>query len=308
MIGLTSTAVKSRIGKQERIDVAFQIEEGTFKGYDGSELFFQTWAKSRPTAVILGVHGLGEHSDSYKPLAEGLKDTSFQLIMSDLRGHGRSSGKRGVGTIDEYIRDLKLFFEVVRMRLPGLPIILLGHSMGGLTLLKFLVRNGDMGAAGCVLSSPLLGVTLEVSSLKLKSAKMLAMLAPNLTLSNEIVASTLSHDSAITSAYEFDHWRHDRVSARLYLAILKDIDYVFLCSDKIQLPILIQQAGDDLIVSQSKAADFFQNLKNPDKKLIVYKDYYHEIYNEVGRGKVFADLIQWLEEHLSNETGVGAKL
>jgi lysophospholipase len=139
-----------------------QVEEGHFSGYDGSELFFQTWSKRSPEAVILGVHGFGEHSDAYKLLAEGLKETPYQLIMSDLRGHGRSSGKRGLGTIDEFVLDIKLFYEQVRSRFPKLPLFILGHSLGGLIVMKFLIRNGRMDASGAVLSSPLTKLALEI--------------------------------------------------------------------------------------------------------------------------------------------------
>src|SRR4029077_4270 len=118
---------------------------GTFEGFDGSELFFQTWPVANPKAVVIGIHGLGEHADTYKRLAIGLQNSPYQLIMSDLRGHGRSSGKRGVGTVDEFVLDNKLFVNVVKQRFSHLPFFFLGHSMGGLVLSKLLIRNGDLG-------------------------------------------------------------------------------------------------------------------------------------------------------------------
>src|ERR1700677_4450794 len=101
------------------------IEEGTFKGFDDAELFFQTWPVGEPKAIIIGMHGLGEHSGSYKYLAQGLENSPYQLIMSDLRGHGRSAGKRGVGSIDEYVLDQKLFVDVVKNRFQNLPFFFL---------------------------------------------------------------------------------------------------------------------------------------------------------------------------------------
>src|SRR5690349_8061237 len=98
------------------------IEEGHFKGYDGSELFFQTWPQTSCRAAILGIHGLGEHSNSYRLLAEGLSGSGFQLIMSDLRGHGQSTGKRGVGSIDDFVLDIKLFHTVVKERFADVPL------------------------------------------------------------------------------------------------------------------------------------------------------------------------------------------
>ena len=273
------------------------IEEGTFKGFDDAELFFQTWPVSAPKSIILGIHGLGEHSGSYKYLAQGLEKSPYQLIMSDLRGHGRSAGKRGVGSIDEYILDIRLFVNVVQKRYPNLPFFFLGHSMGGLILTKLLIRNGSMGALGAVLSSPLYGVTVKVSAIKEKSATFLNAIAPNMTLANEIPNENLTHDKAIVEEYENDHLRHNRITPKLYTNMVESFDYVFKNADKITLPILMQQSGDDKVVSQPKAEELFNLLTTRDKEKIVYEGYYHEIYNESGRQKPFTDLIRWLDKH-----------
>jgi lysophospholipase len=305
MITLTGMRTNSTMGS-----MVLQVEEGTFKGYDGAELFFQTWAKKDPSAIILGVHGMGEHSDCYKRLAQGLAQSTFQLVMSDLRGHGRSSGKRGVGSIDEYVLDIKLFYEVVKTHFPQKPIFLLGHSMGGLVATKFLIRNAaelNKSLLGLVLSSPLFGIALEVPYIKRKSARLLAIMAPSLTLENEIHYDLLSHDSAVIQSYTSDSWRQDRVSPKLFLSILASIDYVFEQSGQIKLPFFMQQAGDDRIVSQPKGAEFFEKLEAKDKKIIVYKDMFHEIYNELAREKVFSDLSSWLNNHLNGALDHGVK-
>jgi len=273
------------------------VEEGTFKGFDDAELFFQTWPVANPSKVIIGVHGLGEHSGSYKHLAQGLENTPYQLIMADHRGHGRSSGKRGVGSIDEYILDTRLFVDVVRRRFPKLSFFFLGHSMGGLVVAKLLIRNGSMGALGAILSSPLLGVTVKVSPLKEKSAGLLNILTPNLSLSNDIPNENLTHDKAIIEEYEGDILRHNRITPRLFDSMLKSFEYAFQNHDKISLPILMQQAGVDMVVSQPKAEQFFDLLTTRDKEKIIYEGFFHEVYNEIGRKKPYSDLIKWLDKH-----------
>lgn len=278
--------------------MGLQVEEGNFKGYEGSELFFQTWPQSKPKAVILGIHGLGEHADSYRLLAEGLQDTGYQLFFSDLRGHGRSAGKRGVGTIDEFVRDIKVFTPLVQAKFPDLPFFFLAHSMGGLVLLKLLIRHGSLGASGAVLSSPLLGVAVEVSGIKKGAAQWLSKLTPNLTMNNEIPPENLTHYKKVIERNETDHWRHDRISPLLYTSMLRNMEYVFNRPDKIQLPLLMQQAGDDLVVSAPKAIELFGHLTMADKELITYDGYYHEIYNEIWREKPIGDLVRWLDRHL----------
>lgn len=274
------------------------VQEGHFQGYDGLELFFQTWPQKNTKAILLGIHGLGEHVDSYRLLAEGLNDSPFQLIMSDLRGHGRSLGKRGCGSIDDYVKDVKLFHTSVQERYPDVPIFFLGHSMGGLVLLKFLIRQGDQGALGAVLSSPLLGVAVEVAAFKKKSAGFLSSVLPNLTLSNEIPNEHLTHFKDVVKYNETDTLRHDRISPLLYTSILSSIDYVFSRSEIIQCPLFMQVAGDDLLVSKAKALEVFEKLKTKDREKKVYNGYYHEIYNEIWREKPISDLKDWLSLRL----------
>jgi alpha-beta hydrolase superfamily lysophospholipase len=275
------------------------VEEGQYEGFDGSELFFQSWPKTSPKALIIGIHGLGEHVESYKRLAEGLQDTSYQFFMSDLRGHGRSSGKRGSGSIDEFVLDNKIFIGKVRERFPNLPFFLLGHSMGGLILTKLLIRNGSLGAKGAVLSSPLFGVAVKIPFIKERSAGLLKSLLPNIGLSNEIPNSHLTHDRGVIEEYESDHLRHNRITPRLFIDMLESMKYVFENKERLSLPLLLQQAAEDFVVSQPKAEELFDGLDIKDKQKIIYEGFYHEIYNEVGRHKPFTDLIKWMDKHLA---------
>jgi alpha-beta hydrolase superfamily lysophospholipase len=273
------------------------VQEGHFTSFDGLEIFFQAWPEAQPSALVVGVHGLGEHSGSYIRLAEGLKGSGFQFCMADLRGHGRSGGKRGVGTIDECVSDTKLFLQTAKELYPGLPVFLLGHSMGGLVATKTLIKNSDMKLNGLVLSSPLLGVSLEIPGWKRSSVNFLSKTLPNLTLFNEIPDKNLTHDLAVVQSYGQDHLRHSRISPRMFASMLESMDFVLANAGQVKVPVLMQQAGEDLIVSRPKAEKLFKNFTVNDKELIIYDDYYHEVYNEVGRPRVFEELKRWLSKH-----------
>src|SRR5882672_8281753 len=111
--------------------------EAVFNSFDDTEIYFQTWQVNNPKALVIGCHGLGEHSDCYKFVGDKLASHGIQFAIFDHRGHGRSEGKRGVGTIDEFVLDLKFFINDV-MKL-DIPRFILGHSMGGLVVLKYLI-------------------------------------------------------------------------------------------------------------------------------------------------------------------------
>src|SRR5690606_7636208 len=105
------------------------------------------------------------------------------------------------------------------------------------------------------------------------------------TLFNEIPMADLTHDRDCIEFHENDHWRHDRISAQLYIEMLKSVNYVFEHHDKISLPILYQLAGEDKVVDRKKSEELFEILTAQDKTKIVYEGFFHEIYNETNRGQ-----------------------
>ncbi|MEQ1878848.1 MAG: alpha/beta hydrolase, partial [Bdellovibrionia bacterium] len=183
-----------------------KLVENGFQGFDGTELHYRAWLSDSPVATMIMTHGLGEHSGAYTRLAEGLKDSGFNIFVWDLRGHGKSKGDRGViGEWADYTRDLVRFVQHVK----GLgafkePLILSAHSMGGLVLLKTLLDHGTLGAVGFTLSSPLLGIAVQVPAVKRAGAHVLARLVPKFTMANEIDYKDLTHDQAIIAEYEKD--------------------------------------------------------------------------------------------------------
>src|SRR5690606_26080608 len=138
------------------------------------------------------------------------------------------------------------------------PLVLLGHSMGGLVTTASVIKFGDMGAKSLCLSSPLFGIAVEVPPFKEKLAKFTANVLPSLTLHNELNFEDLSHDPAVIEEYEKDILRHDRISTALYIEMINTIEFCNKSAERIQLPLFIQQAGIDRVVSRKSAELFFE--------------------------------------------------
>lgn len=271
--------------------------EGFFKGFAGVELFYQAWKPESAKANIIITHGMGEHSESYIHFAEGMSDSQMNLFAWDLRGHGRSEGKRGVvGSFDEYCKDLEYFINTVEAD-NNLPTYFLGHSMGGLVVVKTAIMRDNLNTKGIILSSPLLGLSIKVPKVKDMAARLLVKLAPSLTLYNEIDHNDLTHDKDIVRSYGNDPLRHDQICSRLYLDWLESFEYIKANIHKWNYPLYMQLAGDDKLVSLPSSLSFFDKIDIEDKQKVVYEGYLHEIYNEVGRNKVFSDLKEWLKSH-----------
>lgn len=274
--------------------------EGQFKGPDQTELFFQTWNPDKMPArgVFVITHGLAEHSECYATLAKTLSEDGWQVFAWDMRGHGRSEGKRGfVKNLSFYVDDLEVFYKTVAKEAGGKNIVMFGHSMGGLVTLRFL-QSKRVKFAALVLSSPLLGLKMQVPRLKEAAARIAVKWLPTLTMYNEIKYSDLTRDEEMIKAYEKDNLRHDKISPGLFLSMLENFPLAMQNAGEIQNPVLMQISGEDKIVSPEAAREFYDKLPGKKNQLEIYPDSYHESYNDLDREKVVADLKKFLNPYL----------
>ena len=293
---------KSTPAEADKSNAAFSRREGHFRGYGGTELFFQSWSRPENNETLVITHGIAEHSECYAPTAESLVHFGWNIVAWDLRGHGRSEGKRGyVAEFADYSRDLAHLLKFLKSsdRIKS-NFALLGHSMGGLVTLRHLVddETGAPRPRAAVLSSPLLGIALAVPVVKDMAAKLLNRILPTITLHNEIRYDELTRDLERLKTYDSDPLRHDKISPALYLGMIENIEFIKLRSDRIQLPVLIQAAGKEKIVSLPAIKDFFPQIASQDKELVIYDESYHEIFNDLDREEVFKDLNAFLETRL----------
>lgn len=273
--------------------------EGNFRAADNTELFYQTWTAPEARGTLVVTHGFAEHSECYDQFfAKGMNARAWNVIGWDLRGHGRSEGKRGhIDRFDLFSEDLASFIESLKKQGKlAMPFALVGHSMGGLIVLRYLASHGASGASALALSSPLLGVAVAVPPIKDFASRILLRIAPSLTLGNELRYADLSRDPEMLKTYEKDPLRHDKISPALYLGMLETIAYVKTRGAAVSLPTLLQMSGDDRIVSSKESRAFFDLIAAKDKKLLVYDESYHEIFNDLDRETVFSDLDSFLKK------------
>lgn len=286
--------------------MAIDRREGHFKsnaGTGSAELFYQTWRVKGSRGTLVITHGMSEHSECYAKTAEALAPLGWDIVAWDLRGHGRSSGKRGhVDSFHDFARDLgeilKHFAREGYIASGAKPYALMGHSMGGLITLRHLI-DGDPTAphpAAVALSSPLLGLSVEVPVIKDVAARLLNRVLPSLTMQSELQFEDLSRDPNMQRTYLSDALRHERVSPALYLGMIENMAFVNARAKHVDQTILIQAAGEDRIVSLPATMEFFEKIASEKKKLLVYEESYHEIYNDLDRDQVFKDLNAFLSE------------
>jgi alpha-beta hydrolase superfamily lysophospholipase len=273
--------------------------EGSFRAQDQTELFFQLWTVDAPRGTMVVTHGLAEHGECYHGLAKSLVADNWETYAIDLRGHGRSEGKRGfVRDFQDYVTDLRSFVElVVRQRKSrDVPLILFGHSMGGLLTTLVAMDWQQPPFHALILSSPLFGLSLPVPALKDRAARLAARWMPSLTLHNELKYKDLTRDEEMLRSYSQDVLRHDKISPAVYLGMQEAFLKVAAGFGAIDVPILLQVAGNDKIVNTRTSQDLFAQVTNKKCVMEIYPESFHEIYNDLDRDQALADLKKFINQ------------
>jgi len=270
-------------------------QDGRFTAKGGIEIFYQSWQpEAQPRAVFLIVHGLGDHSGRYRHYVDYFVPKGYAVYGVDLRGHGRSGGRRGhVNRFGEYVDDVRQTYDRVFHSEPGVKVILLGHSLGALIALSYALRYPD-GLAGVISSGTAMRDALDVPGWLRSMTGTLAKIAPKVALNNGVKAEYLSHDPAVVRAYEADRLVHHVGTIRLGAEV--DLVRAELLSraGAWKLPLLMLHGGDDRICPPSGAQLLYDRL---DHSLVEFRQYvgmYHEVHNEVGKEAVFNDVEAWL--------------
>ena len=268
----------------------------------GATLALRDWPLpegAAPRALVLIVHGLGEHSGRYEAVAQQLNGWGFAVRAFDLCGHGLSSGAPG-SLPDEYrlLDDLATVFDRSRATVaPGLPVVLLGHSLGGLIAARF-VSLKLRAVDALVLSSPALDPGLNAFQKLLLAT--LPKIAPNLRVGNGLDANFLSHDAAVVAAYRADPLVHDRICARLALFIATASAQTRALAGQWTVPTLLIYAGQDRLVNPAGSRAFAAQAPASVLTSQCFDALYHEIFNESDPAPVFAALHEWLALRFEN--------
>lgn len=274
----------------------------TLQTDDRIALYLHEWpAPGAARGTVLVVHGLGEHIGRYHTLAAKLNTAGWNVAGYDHRGHGRSDGKRGRIAEDEsMLRDLATVIDHFRGRFPG-PLVLLGHSMGGLVVGRFVAEGvSDRRAAwwrevdALVMSSPALDPGM--SGVQKLLVATLGAIAPDLGVGNGLKPEWISRDPAVVAAYMADPLVHDRISPRLARFISDGGELARSRASAWRVPTLLMWAGADRCVAPSGSAAFAAAAPHELVTRRVFDGLYHEIFNEPERGEVMQMLLGWLEQ------------
>jgi alpha-beta hydrolase superfamily lysophospholipase len=275
-------------------------QDGQFAGQEGLRLYWQAWLPEEEVrAAIVLAHGYGEHGGRYGNLVERLVPHGFAVHALDHRGHGRSEGPRGhVARFAQYVADLHALRVRVEEQHRGKPLFVLGHSLGGLIVVRYLLAHSS-GLTGAVLSSPALRIAEEPSRFLQGLGRVLSVIAPRTSFQGTVRPHLLSRDASVGRAYTADALVHARASARFFNEFKWAMQNAEERAPEITAPLLILQAADDGLVDPKATEAFAARVGSEIKEFHLYPGLFHEIFNEIERDRVFDDLERWLDGRLA---------
>jgi alpha-beta hydrolase superfamily lysophospholipase len=277
----------------------FERRDG-YESVPGARLHWQAWSPAEPRAVLLLIHGLAEHSGRYAHVARHFAGLGYASVALDLRGHGRSSGPRvHVDSFDAWCDDVTAGLAVAGRLHPGLPLVPVGHSQGGLVVILQALRRPDQRPC-TVVSSPLLGVappSRPSAPLRL-ATRVLLRVAPRLRVPNRVHPEWLSHDPAVGRAYQDDPLVSHKVSAGWFRALQRAIREAYERADAWPSPLLVVASRGDHIVDAAAVARWVERVPAGRVEAVYWDDLHHELFNETRKEEVFDVMADWLRSRL----------
>jgi alpha-beta hydrolase superfamily lysophospholipase len=269
-----------------------------FQGAGDLTLNAQIWkpdATARALVVIL--HGHGEHSGRYSHVAASLVSRGFAVAASDLRGHGHSEGPRGfVRDWEEYREDLTLLLGQIEPEFGALPLFLYGHSIGGTVAVDYAIRNPE-NIHGLVASAPSLGQP-NIPAILFTISKVLSKIYPSFSMSTQLDPGTLSRDPEAVRAYQDDPLVHSLGTARMGTELTKTTEWIQANAGNLQLPLLVIHGSDDQLVNPADSRRFFGNVTFQDKTYLEFSGGYHEPHHDLEKERAIKEIGNWIEAHL----------
>ena len=276
-------------------------KELKWHGNDGMMCYgtvYEPESKRDIQGTISIIHGLGEHPGRYKHVAEFFTDNGFVVLTTDLRGHGRSEGKRGHAEgFNVFFHQLDRLLETSSKRFPGEKKFIYGHSMGGNIVISHLLMHHPR-VLGVIASAPWLILPKEPPKSKLMLARVMGMIYGAYAESNGIDTAKLSRSEDVVKAYEEDKNVHDKISAKLFLKGTEYAAYAIKHAAKVDVPLLIMHGDADEITSP-KGSQTFANRSNKEYVTHkIWKGLYHELHNEPEKMEVLNYVLGWMKHQL----------
>jgi acylglycerol lipase len=278
-------------------------DEGWLESTDDTNLYWRRYSpEGEVRAVLLFVHGLAEHSGRYIHVMEFFAERGFDCWAVDYRCHGKSPGLRvHIDRFEDFLADIEAARRLVRTENPDPPFFLIGHSQGGLLVLRNTLDRPE-GLDGIIVSSPFVGLHPDAAPpapLQVV-ANIVSTFLPKQMFSKVADPSFLSRDPRVAEAYLADPMVSRTVSARWFTEVQKAQSDTRARAPRLSVPALVMQSGDDRLVNPATTRTWAADAPSEFVEYVEWEGFYHEMFNEPEQVEVFERMMRWLEDRLAH--------
>jgi alpha-beta hydrolase superfamily lysophospholipase len=263
---------------------------------NGLNLYTKNYLVPNAAANVLVVHGLGEHCERYAHVAEALNGIGANVYTFDLRGHGKSEGEPVlIKNITEYREDVEAVYQTIEK---DKPLFILGHSMGGLVALHFLLFGNPTDIRGVVLTGPAIKEGDDINFFTKLIVQILGRIAPKLQ-TVKLKPESISRDAVEVQKYITDPLVYSGgTKAGLGLALLNAISAIKPRFTAFQFPVLLMHGEADKITNLEGSKAFYAQCASQDKTLKVWDGAFHEILNETNKTEIIETMTDWIKTRI----------
>jgi alpha-beta hydrolase superfamily lysophospholipase len=263
-----------------------------------SGIMFEKWTVANPDSVLLLVHGLGAHSYRWLFLADFFKKNNISSYSIELKGFGETKDLKGhIGSFKIYYKDILSLLDIIKKENPSKKVFILGESMGGLIAFMMAALYPDL-FGGLICISPAFANRMKFSLLDYISIFSSPAYNPKKQFTMPFNSKMCTRDSSYQKIMDSSPREHRLATSKLLLNILIEQIRGSFLKDKIRIPVLFLLAGEDKLVNPAATEKVFNNLKVKDKKMIKYPEMFHALSIEIGRERVFQDILGWMNVSL----------
>ena len=261
-------------------------------------ILYRQWGCSSPRAAMILVHGLGGHSNNWDFWATFLGKHGISSYAIELKGFGNTEGVKGhIDSLNTYIKDVRRLYNIVKREHRRLPVFIAGESMGGLIGFLAVIKKPRL-FRGLVCVSPGFG-----SRLKFSFGEYIKMISARFYNSKKqfkmpFTNDMCTRDPECKKIMDNDKLEHKLATPKMLQSILLGQLSSRLLKHKIKTDTLFLLAGADVFVNSDTSKKIFNGIKFEHKQLIEYPEMRHSLTMELGREKVFTDLLKWVEKRI----------
>ena len=237
---------------------------------------------------------MGDHSGWFKELVDFFVSNNLAVLTFDLRGHGKSDGKRGhISSYKVLMKDIDLLLNIAKENFKEVPLFLYGHSFGGNQVLNYELRyHPDI--AGIIVSAPWLSLYSNPSKIKLYFTFFMSKIKPSFNVDNVVEGANLSHNPEIAINQKKDPLVHNFVSASLFSNAYKAGEWAIDNASKLDIPLLLFHGDLDKITSPIASEAFIKKAPANLTTFKLWKGLYHSLHNEISNRDIFINILNWV--------------